>query len=239
LGEFQAKRDRVHIWNYSDGEIGSTAPLKVPSWKAIVRRRVLIAVATGGLAAAGAVVIRGTGGSLAAERSFKYSLLVKNANSQPEAMPTDGFAASGAQIMLKFQSAQDGFLYVVAESAEEGNRSWSWLFPEPSYQSGSAQVLTGKELTVPTTGQYLQLTGGPTVDILHMVWADAPLEQMETIKRSIFMRNNGDELLQADAEGFVQLVKRSTKPVQERRQMETFVRGSGSIAAVSFPLGHL
>ena len=92
---------------------------------------------------------------------------------------------------------------------------------------------------MPTTGQYLQLTGGPTVDILHMVWADAPLEQMETIKRSIFMRNNGDELLQADAEGFVQLVKRSTKPVQERRQMETFVRGSGSIAAVSFTLGHL
>jgi hypothetical protein len=240
LGEFRAKKDRVHIWSYVDGETGSTAPLKVPPWKAIVRRRILIAAAAGGLAAAGAVAIGGTGGSLVPERSFKYSLVVKNANSQPETMPPDGFATSGAQIMLRFQSAQDGFLYVVAESAEPGGRrSWSWLFPEPSYQSGSAQVMTGKDLTIPTTGQYLQLTGGPTVDVVHMVWAEAPLQQLETIKRSVFMRNNGDELLPADAEGFVQLLKQAAKPVEERRQMETFVRGSGSIAAVSFSLGHL
>ena len=142
--------------------------------------------------------------------------------------------------MLRFRSAQDGFLYVVAESAGPGNsRSWSWLFPEPAYQSGSAQIMTGTDLTIPTTGQYLQITGGPTTDVVHMLWAEAPPEQIETIKRSLFMRNNGDELSPADAEGFAQAVKRAVKPVEERRQMETFVRASGSIAAVSFSLGHL
>jgi len=53
------------------------------------------------------------------------------------------------------------------------------------------------------------------------------------------MRNNGDELSPADAEGFAQMVKRAVKPVEERRQMETFVRAPGAIAAVSFTLGHL
>jgi class 3 adenylate cyclase len=242
LGEFRIKKDRVHIWNFMDGEVGSAAPLKNASWQTTVRRRFIMAAAAGVAAVAGgAVAIKGIGPPVppVAERSFTYSLLVKNAQGQTAEMPPDGFAAKEAQILLKFSSAQDGFLYVIAESPEAGNaRSWSWLFPEPAYHDGSAQVTKSKEFTIPTTGEFLQVVGGPNSDTIHMLWTAAPVEEMETIKRSLFIRKGG-ELSDAEVAAFSQVRKLAPKAVDERRQMQTFVRGSGSMAVASFTLGHL
>jgi len=43
LGEFRAKKDTVHIWNFVDGEIGSTERLRVPQSRFLaIRNRVLV-----------------------------------------------------------------------------------------------------------------------------------------------------------------------------------------------------
>jgi class 3 adenylate cyclase len=54
LGEYRVKRDRLHIWSYLSGDIGSGAPLKAQSWQAYQRRRLFVVIA-GVVALVGAV----------------------------------------------------------------------------------------------------------------------------------------------------------------------------------------
>ncbi len=54
LGEYRAKEDRLHVWSYRYGDIGSGAPLKAQSWQAYQRLRLLVVI-TGVVVLASAV----------------------------------------------------------------------------------------------------------------------------------------------------------------------------------------
>ena len=238
LGEFRAKKDRVPVWSLVDGEIGSTAILKAPRWQKPIGRRVFLSSA-GVLAAViagiiGAREFRGPVGTVQ-ERSFSYAVFIKDPQGRPEKIQPDAFLTKGAQIMLSFSTLQSGYLYVVAESPiADGGRSWSWLFPEPGYHKGSSHV--SEELHIPTTGQYLEVTGGPNADTVHMIWSETLDERLETVKTQVFL--NAGDLSASNAAVLSDVIRQSAKAVVQQRGMDMFVRSHGSTVATSFTLGH-
>ncbi len=238
LGEYRAKKDRIHIWNFLDGEIGSSAPLKVPSWRTIVRRRFFVAGAVSAAVIGGAVVMQHRPPMPA--RSMTYSLMVKDRNGQVQEFAPDAVPRSGSVLKLKFGSTQEGFLYIVAEGANASKgRSWSWLFPEPGYQSGSGELPAGRPISIPTPPDaFIEFSGEPGEEIVYIIWSDKPLEKMEVIKRSLFTRLS-DELSPEEGKSVATLIGAAPSPDQSRLHTDTTVQGTGPVLVTHFTLGHM
>ena len=238
LGEFQAKKDRVLIWNYLDGEVGSAAPVKALSTRTIQRRR----FGFGGILAL-CVIAAVWWISRAvppAERSFAYSLWLKQPAGQPREITPDAMPPGGSELKLKFSSPQGGYLYLLAEGRGQANqRSWVWLFPEPGYQSGSGEISPGSNVSIPTPSDaYIQLDSNPGQEIVHMIWSDSPVEQLESIKKSLFTALRY-ELSDGDAASASRITAQASPPAEERRHSDVFVHGKGAQLITSFTLGHL
>jgi class 3 adenylate cyclase len=235
LGEFRAKKDRVSIWNYADEEVGSTGPLPARPWRVPARRRFLWS-ATAACVAAPAAYWMWRDQIWRRERSFIYSLIIRERTGESHEVSTDAIVPPGASIKIKFASRQDGHFYLLAEEGA----AWTWLFPEPIYQNGSSEVQANAVVTVPTPPErFIELSRSSERGIVHVLWCGDPNQELENIKKSLFSRTS-DELAPAEQSVARVVLRLAYEAVRETRsRTNTVVAGRANLLASQFTLGHM
>lgn len=244
LGEYRAKKDWVHLWNFQDGEIGCTAPIRAPArrgWKRWGIAAALLAV----LAIAAVVYFNSRpepGPAAAGERTLRYSVMVQQPDGAMQELLPGGTPPSGASLKLNFSGTEDGFLYVVAEGpATSAGPSWFWLFPEPHYQMGSGQLLANRPLAVPTPEDaFVELDPEPGDDVVHVIWSQTPIQAMDRIKTAVFERMKDGRLLAAEVESLQELIRQASPPEpQQTDGGAVVVNTTGSTLITEFRLSHM
>jgi hypothetical protein len=237
LGEYVAKNSIVHVWRFTDGAIGSTAALTAPSKKAAMMRRTAFGiVGVGVVGGAGAYVWRQPGMNLP-ERSFTYSIVLKEAGGQMRELGPAEAPPSGSSIKINFSSPQNGFLYIVAEGpATQSGQNWIWLFPELD----SIELAPETSLAIPTPPEYyIQLDSQPGRETFHLLWSEKALEPAEAIHNRVVSLTR-DTLSAGEAATMSRLMSEAAQATKEKASgKSTLMRGRGSTITASITLAHM
>lgn len=241
LGEYRAKKDWVHVWNYRDGAIGSTQPLKAKRrrhWAAWAAVAALVCIAA---AASVALLLRGPETSVGglAGRSLSYTLQLRPDEGAMREVAPGTVLSSGARIKLTFSSPEGGYLYLLAEdAANTAGQSWVWLFPEPNFQMGSGEMRPGRTLTVPTAeGSFIRFDAGAAEEIYRVIFADKPISDLEAVKRDLFTRMS-DELSPSEAIIVAAIVQQTPTAEATTQGASTSVRAKGPTLVAEFTIRH-
>jgi serine/threonine protein kinase len=141
----------------------------------------------------------------ASDRTLIYHIVVQTFShgkpSRDVSQVTEGTIFKADQgIRLAFSSPQLGFLYILNEgpSSTEQSPIINTLFPSPTANGGSSQLLPFHELTIPQNGSFL-FHGQRGTERLWLVWSDKLIPELEALKKWINFKNRGkiDDVTQA------------------------------------------
>jgi len=175
-------------------------------------------------------------------REIVYSLLVKKPDgSGVEDMKSERIFAPNSMIRFLFRSSQQGYLYLVNESPpQDGQVTWVFLYPSAAQGAASGQLGFGSMLAVPPGEDFLKLDEQMGTEKVHVIWADAPLEPLERIKKRVFESIQGAGLMTPEeARVTRELVERTSAGVETvRLETGTAIRGPGNVITKTIRLEH-
>jgi hypothetical protein len=242
LGEFRAKKNWVRVWNLIDTDAGTNAPLHGIGRQTISRIY---------YAAAAVIILAGIYSfpylkdafdtMRLPERSLSYSLLVRSPAGQLAPLSPDAMVPAGSSIKMIFDSPEEGFLYLVAEGPATGaGKSWMWLFPEPFFHMGSAQVEANHSAEVPSDKDaFIDLAVLPGQETIHMIWTAKPAKEVEAVKTMLFERKS-PELSAGEAAALATLIARfSGRSRETKRETRTRISGKDGVIVAEVTLGHM
>jgi serine/threonine protein kinase len=131
------------------------------------------------------------------DRELRYSIVVQNyRQGKPYGVAslvderTIFKADQGIQII--FSSAKLGFLYILNEgpSSTQQAPTFNTLFPSPTANSGSAELLPGHELRIPGDGLFIFDKPRGT-EKLWLVWCEEALPELEALKKWANVNDRG------------------------------------------------
>jgi len=243
IGECQTKDRRLLVANLLDGDVGNKA-LPRKSIRAIHRKRTFIA---------GCLVVICLGVAVAAEwrhiqpnnlRSTRYSLIVRGSDGLDRPISKEMVFPPGYRVKLKFSTVQDGFLYLLNEGpATNATQVWTWLFPQPDFQSGSAAIRASSSIIVPPgNGQYFIMDKLLGKEKVYLIWSDRAVPELEQVKSSVFLvlGKSGGLLLPAEAAIAHHVVQANSSQVDlAEKDGETMISGKGPIIVKMIILEHM
>jgi serine/threonine protein kinase len=99
---------------------------------------------------------------------------------------------AGQGIRIMFSSPQLGFLYVLNEGPSSTAHApiFHTLFPSPTANDGSAQLLPGHELAIPESGSFIFVADRGT-EKLWLVWSKETLPELEALKKWVNFEDHG------------------------------------------------
>jgi serine/threonine protein kinase len=146
-------------------------------------------------------------------------------------------------IHLIFSSQQLGYLYILNEgpSSTDEQPVINTLFPSPSANAGSAQIIPARELTIPE--------GGPLIFDTHrgaeklwLVWSKESLAELEALKVWVNFKDHGrigNKLQAQHLQSFLaKSLSFSIESSQDDKNQATTLRGSGDILVHLVRLDH-
>ncbi|MDQ6760946.1 MAG: protein kinase, partial [Acidobacteriota bacterium] len=211
-GDCQVKDGWLHVWNFYDDTVGNPA-LPVKSRRLQQRRRLLRAGLAGAVATvaivAGAFALwpkHADGFKQAStappatvqlpERSLTYSLIVKPPQGPARPIAREMLFPAKYRVKFIFKSTQDGYLYLINQTpATRKGISWIWLSPDPTLPGGSAAVIPGQTLLLPSVGDGFLLDDMQGTELVYVIWSDRPVPELEGVKAAVFRRKHQSELL--------------------------------------------
>lgn len=96
-------------------------------------------------------------------------------------------------VRLNVGSARPGFLYIVNEGPEATNGlpSYVTLFPSPTANNGSAQLLAGQHIAIPERGDGFVFDKDQGTEKLWLVWSTRSLPELEALKSLANPKDSG------------------------------------------------
>jgi serine/threonine protein kinase len=120
---------------------------------------------------------------------------------QPYLVSEQQVFAKGVGIRFVFSSPELSYLYILNEGSGSSNSSpvFNILFPSPSTNNGSAQLLPGQSLTFPEGGP-LVFDNRPGSEKVWLVWSKRSIEELESLKKWANSKDRGrvEDLEQAN-----------------------------------------
>ncbi|HEY0764801.1 MAG TPA: protein kinase [Pyrinomonadaceae bacterium] len=181
---------------------------------------------------------------LIASRSFTYWLTVQKMHDDKpdgEAFPSSGkdILASGDKFSLNVNSPDPGYLYLFNEGAPTGDGdSFTLLYPTSESSNGSSAVGANQSIS---TNQNT-ITGPPGTENLWIVWADAPVPDLEAATTRAIKSRNGILTAQEiiDIKEFVKTTQSEVKvrTTRDRVSHMITVRGVGRVLVRLAELEH-
>lgn len=176
------------------------------------------------------------------ERELSYFLMVqKMRNGKPFEEP---FKSSGREVYesgygftMAFQPDADGYMYILNEGKDkQGQVGYYLLFPTPSANNGSAQVLGGREIR--TAGN--KFTGGRGSEVVWMIWTKQKPDDLEAIVKSVVVPPGivRDENMNS-LRGFLEKYEtEKTESSKDSVNQRTLVKARGDVVIHRFELEH-
>jgi serine/threonine protein kinase len=151
-------------------------------------------------------------------------------------------ADHGVRIM--FSSPQPGFLYILNESPLSTQQApiFNTLFPSPTANGGSAQLLPGHELSIPETGLFV-FDRPRGIEKLWLVWSKEALPELDTLRKWVNVEDRG-RIRDTTQTQYVRsfLAKSAPFSVESRggddRNLTTTLDGNGKILVHLVTLEH-
>lgn len=178
------------------------------------------------------------------QRSFVYSLNVqKMRDGRPYQEP---FQSSGQEIFetgykfrLNISSPQSGYLYVFNDGTDDrGGSKLTIIYPTPATNSGSAKL----ELNQPMQTNWNTFAGKPGTEQFWIVWAAAPINELETARDSAFKNAEGAvsdaEQIRLVRKFFTNNADQKLETTKDRTRQQTEVRGNGELIVKLVELEH-
>ena len=95
---------------------------------------------------------------------------------------------AGSKIYFRVKPVEDGYLYIINEGMGANfTKKWTALFPNPKDNDRSARLVANREQGI--TG--MTLDDNPGDEIIHFVWAAAPVGELVPLFRFEFADNDG------------------------------------------------
>jgi class 3 adenylate cyclase len=243
-GICKVKDGSLHVWNLNDAEVGNAAApqRRVHFWEP---RKVLILAAT-------LVVIAGVGVYIASHlsrpldpavathsplRSLSYSLLVKTKSGVVRPLAQEMLFPAGYQLQFRFTGGQDGFLYVVNEGPpQKGGPVWTWLFPYPALNQGSAALGASVPLLLPRDN-FIQLDAMQGKEKVYVIWSDHEIPELNA---SVLAAEHSGQIRDRDISAIRGILAKASSDVEAiKAETETIIRGNAPVLMKLITLEHL
>jgi class 3 adenylate cyclase len=244
-GVCSVKEGTLHLWNLHDAEIGSAAPARrlVPSrWP---RRALLSAAALVVMAGIGAFLVSRFQRPAAATpgathpplRSLTYSFLVKTKSGAVRPLAREMVFPPGYQLRFRFAGGQDGFLYLVNEGPPRKNGSvWTWLFPYPALNQGSAAVSASAPLLLPPDS-FIVLDKMQGQEKVYVIWSDHEIPELSA---AVLAADKSGQIRVGDLPTIRGILAKASSDVQViKADTETIVRGNSPVLVKLITLEHM
>lgn len=247
VGECLTKDGSLRVWSLHDGSIGNPAtPKKAKRRLPLARRSVSIPLAAALIVGIAGVIwflrpdIDSSDHSKTPERTLSYSFLVTPPDGKPQRVPREMMFVPGYGIQIQFSSPQDGFLYLVNEGPEEnGKRTWTWLFPYPTFNNGSAALTADQPMTIPAEAPFV-LDKMQGRELIHLIWTDSMISALEKIKRAVTARHSGGALAVEEIATLEDVIRQNGNRSQaQERATEMTVHAPGPILVKTIALEHI
>ncbi|HYW72641.1 MAG TPA: serine/threonine-protein kinase [Pyrinomonadaceae bacterium] len=156
-------------------------------------------------------------GASSPERSLAYSLTVQKMR---DGKPYQSeFQSSGQEIFengwkfrMNLTSPQDGYLYLLDEGPASGDAiSYDVLFPEPKTNGGSARATANQKLQT----AWMRFDDNQGTEKFWMVWAAAPVKELEAVTGAVNDRDIGQIKDTAKARAVYDFLKQHSSPKPE------------------------
>jgi len=138
-----------------------------------------------------------SGATAASERELRYYIVVQ---SYRQGKPYGDVSQVNDRTIFKadhgirivFSSPQPGFLYILNESPLSTQQApiFNTLFPSPTANGGSAQLLPGHELSIPENGLFV-FDRPRGIEKLWLVWSKEALPELDALKKWVNVKDRG------------------------------------------------
>lgn len=243
-GMCKVKDGTLHVWNLYDAEIGSAAPAQRRVRFRGTSRALILAVtsmALAGIGVFGASHLRRPAAPTVATRSpprsLSYSLLIRTKSGGVRPLAREMVFPPGYQLQFRFAGGQDGFLYVVNEGPPQHDGPvWTWLFPYPGLNQGSAALSASTPLLLPPDS-FLQLDAMQGQEKVYLIWSDHDIPELNA---SVFRAEKSGRIRGRDLPAIRALLAEASSPMEViKADTETIVRGSSPVLVKLITLEHL
>ena len=142
-----------------------------------------------------------------------------------------------------FSSQQLGYLYILNEGPSSTNEQpvFNTLFPSPSTNAGSAQIVPARQITIPEGGPFIFDMHQGT-EKLWLVWSKESVAELEALKVWVNSKDHGkigNEVQAQHLQSFLaKSVSFSVQSSQDAKNQATTLRGSGDILVHLVTLDH-
>lgn len=133
----------------------------------------------------------------ASDRILRYSIVVQSyrqgePHGDASRVNERTVFKAGQGIRIAFSSPQPGFLYILNQgpSSTEQEPVFNTLFPSPTANGGSAQLLLGRALNIPETGSFIFDKHRGT-EKLWLVWSTEAIPELEALKKWVNLEDRG------------------------------------------------
>jgi class 3 adenylate cyclase len=243
IGDCKVKDGWQHVWSYDDGTYGNhELPKKAKRYLMRHQRRTMMI----GLAAL--VLVAVTAGwffflrTPATKAEITYSIIVRKPDKTTVPMAKEMAFDKNYAIKVKFQTVEHGFLYLINEGPESGGeRTWSWMFPDPKVRSGSAEIAAGQTLVSPEAANvYFTFDEKFGAEAIYAVWSVKEVPELERLRSAMF--GNSETKFSADqaraAKAFVESSKTPPLTVNSEQGI-TKLSAPGSYLIKKIVLEHM
>src|SRR5581483_3534453 len=183
------------------------------------------------------------------ERQFAYSVTVQKdpkryPGSQPFQIPGEVIFSPGDRVRFTFSSPQTGFLYIINESPEVKGQApgFNVLFPSQTSNEASAQLIAGRQVSIPERGVGFVFDKEEGAEKLWVVWAVNKVDELEALKRFANPQDKGeikDAGLVATLRNFLtRHASDATEAQKDEETKQTTVKGKGEILVRLVKLEH-
>ena len=168
-----------------------------------------------------------------AEHSLTYFVTVQDnpklyPGKKPYRLPGEVVFHAGDRVRFNFTSPQPGYLYVINESPPLGGGATAYniLFPTPTSNGGSAQLVSGQEVQIPDRGDGFVFDAEEGTEKLWLIWSAKPIDQLESLKRWANPEDKGEIKDLAQSKGLGELLAGSSQvaPDEQRDDYKTTLK---------------
>lgn len=165
----------------------------------------------------------------AVERVLNYAIIMQKdpkryPSSKPFQLPGEVVFSPGDRVRLTFNSPQPGSLYVINESPAlaGGTTAFNILFPSPTSNSGSAQLMANQQVQIPERGDGFIFDAEEGTEKLWLIWSARAVDELEALKGWANPQDKGEIKDAVQATSLREFLTRHQTPAPEiQRDDET------------------